>query len=372
MVEVLVTGGAGFIGSNFVRYALATHADWRVTTLDKLTYAGRRENLHDVMDNPRHTFVHGDIGDAPVSGPLVERAEIVVCPMRRRRRTLHAGRMITTTALTKRYNDVPVVRDVSLHCEPGTVTGFLGAENKPMPISEAEAMRIIHQVQEGVERPKASVSFEIGAATPFLLLALPRPSDDPGDRFKIKLEDLTRETTLFLLDESMPAQEVNFEGVLAPGVYAIEYQIELTVSSAETTEQFGLSLSVPAPASSVLLLLLAGGAHGTERLLGRKTIELVTRNDLDGDMAAMGQPRFAESNYHGIGFGLGFSVVLDPARAQILGSAGECAWGGMASTAFWIDPTEDLAVVMMTQLVPSSTYPIRRELRVLTYQAVVD
>jgi CubicO group peptidase (beta-lactamase class C family) len=119
-------------------------------------------------------------------------------------------------------------------------------------------------------------------------------------------------------------------------------------------------------------MLLAGGGLGGERLLGRKTIELMTMNHLGGDMAAMGQPRFAESNYQGIGFGLGFSVVLDPARAQIIGSAGECAWGGMASTAFWVDPKEDLAVVMMTQLVPSSTYPIRRELRVLTYQAVVE
>jgi dTDP-glucose 4,6-dehydratase len=78
VVNVLVTGGAGFIGSNFVRYALATHSHWRVTTLDKLTYAGRRENLHDVMDSPRHVFVHGDIADAPVSGPLVEQSEIVV------------------------------------------------------------------------------------------------------------------------------------------------------------------------------------------------------------------------------------------------------------------------------------------------------
>src|SRR5262245_22149597 len=78
MVDVLVTGGAGFIGSNFVRHALATPPDWRVTTLDKLTYAGRRENLHDVMDNPRHAFVHGDIADAAVSGPLVERSHIVV------------------------------------------------------------------------------------------------------------------------------------------------------------------------------------------------------------------------------------------------------------------------------------------------------
>ena len=77
-VEVLVTGGAGFIGSNFVRHALTAHADWRVTTLDKLTYAGRRENLHDVMDNPRHEFVHADICDASISAPLVERSNIVV------------------------------------------------------------------------------------------------------------------------------------------------------------------------------------------------------------------------------------------------------------------------------------------------------
>ena len=78
LTKVLVTGGAGFIGSNFVRYALQTHADWHVTTLDKLTYAGRKENLHDVMDNPRHTFVHGDILDAAVAGPLVEASDYVV------------------------------------------------------------------------------------------------------------------------------------------------------------------------------------------------------------------------------------------------------------------------------------------------------
>jgi len=78
MVEVLVTGGAGFIGSNYVRHALAAHPDWRVTTLDKLTYAGRRENLHDVMTHPRHAFVHGDITNAEVAGPLVERSELVV------------------------------------------------------------------------------------------------------------------------------------------------------------------------------------------------------------------------------------------------------------------------------------------------------
>ncbi|HET7696530.1 MAG TPA: dTDP-glucose 4,6-dehydratase [Vicinamibacterales bacterium] len=78
MVKVLVTGGAGFIGSNFVRYALATHRDWQVTTLDKLTYAGRLENLASVKDDPRHRFVKGDIADAAVAAPLVRECDVVV------------------------------------------------------------------------------------------------------------------------------------------------------------------------------------------------------------------------------------------------------------------------------------------------------
>jgi len=78
MVDVLVTGGAGFIGSNFVRFALARHPDWQITTLDKLTYAGRLENLAEVMEHPRHAFVHGDVADQAVAAPLVEKAEVVV------------------------------------------------------------------------------------------------------------------------------------------------------------------------------------------------------------------------------------------------------------------------------------------------------
>ncbi|WP_241666944.1 serine hydrolase domain-containing protein [Muricoccus nepalensis] len=119
-------------------------------------------------------------------------------------------------------------------------------------------------------------------------------------------------------------------------------------------------------------MMLNKGELDGVRLLGRKTVELMTANHLGGDMAAMGQPRFSESSYEGIGFGLGFSVMLDPARAQVLGTPGEYAWGGAASTAFWIDPAEEMAVILLTQLMPSSTYPIRRELRVLTYQALVD
>ncbi|HUO64701.1 MAG TPA: serine hydrolase domain-containing protein [Terriglobales bacterium] len=111
------------------------------------------------------------------------------------------------------------------------------------------------------------------------------------------------------------------------------------------------------------------------RLLGRKTVELMTMNHLPGgqeltDLAQAGM--FTETAYAGVGFGLGFSVMQSPARAQVLGSPGEFAWGGAASTAFWIDPVEDLTVIFMTQLMPSSSYPLRRELRVLTYAALVD
>ena len=121
-------------------------------------------------------------------------------------------------------------------------------------------------------------------------------------------------------------------------------------------------------------MLLNGGSLDGARLLGRKTVELMTSNHLPtgGDLASMGQPVFSETSYEGIGFGLGVSVVLDPSRAQVVGSVGEYAWGGMASTYFWVDPSEDLIAILMTQLVPSSAYPIRRELKVLVNQAIVD
>ena len=78
MVNVLVTGGAGFIGSNFITYAIDAHPDWQITTLDKLTYAGRLENLRDVMDHPRHRFVRGDVADSSVAAPLVAESELVI------------------------------------------------------------------------------------------------------------------------------------------------------------------------------------------------------------------------------------------------------------------------------------------------------
>jgi dTDP-glucose 4,6-dehydratase len=99
MVNVLVTGGAGFIGSNFVRYALSEHSDWRVTTLDKLTYAGRLENLKGVLDHPRHRFVKGDVADRTIAGPLVKEANFIVhfaAETHVDRSIMDAGTFITT------------------------------------------------------------------------------------------------------------------------------------------------------------------------------------------------------------------------------------------------------------------------------------
>ena len=120
-------------------------------------------------------------------------------------------------------------------------------------------------------------------------------------------------------------------------------------------------------------MLLNRGSYEGVQLLGRKTVEYMMTNHLpEGrDMAAMGQASWSETSYEGIGFGLGFAVVLDPVKAHIVTSPGECHWGGAASTFFWVDPAEDLLVVFLTQLLPSSTYPLRRELRTLVYQSII-
>ena len=145
-------------------------------------------------------------------------------------------------------------------------------------------------------------------------------------------------------------------------------------------------------------MLLNKGEFKGARILGRRTVELMTSNHLpaDCDLANMGYVLHSdtrsqgvgmglgarhnlrrggvrtETRHEGVGFGLGGSVLLDPAAAQILASPGEFAWGGAASTFFWIDPREDMTAIFLTQLMPSSSYPIRRELRVLANQALIE
>jgi len=121
-------------------------------------------------------------------------------------------------------------------------------------------------------------------------------------------------------------------------------------------------------------MLLGGGEADGTRLLGPRTLDYMVRNHLPGgvDLAAFGRPLFAESIFEGVGFGLGFSVVEDPVAGRTPSSTGEFGWGGAASTAFWIDPAERLVVLFLTQLLPSSTHPIRPQLHQLVRQAIVD
>ncbi len=119
-------------------------------------------------------------------------------------------------------------------------------------------------------------------------------------------------------------------------------------------------------------MLRGGGRLGDTRLLAPKAVELMTANALRGDLASMGQPVFSEVSFDGIGFGLGVAVMLNPALAKTLGSAGDFGWGGMASTVFWVDPREEMSVLFMTQLIPSSSYPLRKELRALVYSSLID
>ncbi|KAI9015934.1 beta-lactamase/transpeptidase-like protein [Hyaloraphidium curvatum] len=121
-------------------------------------------------------------------------------------------------------------------------------------------------------------------------------------------------------------------------------------------------------------MLLNGGRLDGVRLLSRRTLKLMASNHIPGgrDLATASTSMFSEAGNEGMGFGLGFSVLMDPAAAMSAGGKGQFAWGGAASTAFWIDPEEDLAVVFMTQLMPSSTFPIRRELQTLVSAAVDD
>ncbi|MEM9061644.1 MAG: serine hydrolase domain-containing protein [Pseudomonadota bacterium] len=108
------------------------------------------------------------------------------------------------------------------------------------------------------------------------------------------------------------------------------------------------------------------------RLLAPRTVELMATNALPGDLASMGQPVFSEVSFDGVGFGLGVSVTINPGLAKTACSMGDFGWGGMASTMFWVDPVTDMVVIFMTQLVPSSSYPNRKELRALAYSSLTD
>jgi CubicO group peptidase (beta-lactamase class C family) len=121
-------------------------------------------------------------------------------------------------------------------------------------------------------------------------------------------------------------------------------------------------------------MLVNGGELDGARILSPRTIKYMASNHLPNnvDLTAFGRPLFSETTFDGVGFGLGVSVTIDPVKSRVPGNVGEFAWGGAASTAFWVDPVDDLTVLFFTQLLPSSTHPIRSQLKQLVYQSLLD
>ncbi len=119
-------------------------------------------------------------------------------------------------------------------------------------------------------------------------------------------------------------------------------------------------------------MLLNGGSLDGRRVIGSRTLQFMTRNHLPGgvDMSQFATGSFSETVYEGVGFGLGFANKVDPVRNGFPGSVGSYFWGGLASTVFWVDPVEDLVVVFLTQLIPSSTYNFRGQLESIIYGAL--
>ena len=119
-------------------------------------------------------------------------------------------------------------------------------------------------------------------------------------------------------------------------------------------------------------MLLNGGALDGVQIISPKTLELMTANHLPGggDLTQHSRSLFSEAEMAGTGFGLGFAQIIDPAATMTICSPGEFFWGGMYSTAFFVDPVEDITMVFMTQLMPSNSYPIRREIKNMLYAAL--
>jgi CubicO group peptidase (beta-lactamase class C family) len=187
---------------------------------------------------------------------------------------------------------------------------------------------------------------------------------------------------LGMVDTAFHVQDENRERLAAlymvapgrPGWFRNDVMGDLALSHPQLLSGGGGLVSTAADYHRFTKMLLQGGELEGTRLLSPRTLARMTQNHLPGgaDLEAVGRPLFAETTFTGVGFGLGFSVVIDPVAEKWMGNRGEFGWGGAASTVFWVDPVDEVIVIFMTQLLPSSTYPIRSELHQLVYQALVD
>ncbi len=186
------------------------------------------------------------------------------------------------------------------------------------------------------------------------------PLDMRDTTFRVQGPDVARLATLYLATPG---------GGMAPNT-----QLGAAILDPPLLAGGGGLASTAADYHRFVQLLANGGELDGVRLLGPRTLAYMCRNHLPGnaDTQTFGRPVFSEIPLYGVGFGLGLAVVIDPVATRMVCSTGEVNWGGAASTAFWVDPAEQLTVVFMTSLLPSSTYPIRPLLRQLVYGAILD
>jgi CubicO group peptidase (beta-lactamase class C family) len=287
----------------------------------------------------------------------------------------------------ERVRTVPAERPVTVHDVLRHTAGFTAGFQLGNPVSA-----LYREAELGdLRRPKLTLAEAMGR-----LGELPLVSQ-PGERWHYGMSTdvvgrIVEVVSGLALDEYLDRHVFGPLGMVDTGFWLAEDQLDrLTTNYMRTPDERMLRVDVPradrhtvAPAylsgAGGLLstlddylrfvrMLLGRGRLDGNRVIGAKTLEFMGRNHLPGGVSLndLGQDTFAEVAMDGMGFGLGFSVLLDPAQNGSVGSVGELSWGGAASTVFWVDPTEDLAVVFLTQLVPSNTYPIRRQLRAATY-----
>ena len=322
---------------------------------------------------------------------------------------------VTSVALMMLYEDgqfqldcpvsryIPGFRDLKVHSDNGLIateremtirdllTHTSGLTYGFMHASPVDAMYRDQQVEQSanleemVEKlcdipllfsPGSRWSYSV--ATDVCGYLVQKISDTPFDEFLREqiFEPLEMEDTGFhVAEDKVHRLAANYERIDGDGMRLVDSPENSVFAQPRGMFSGGGGLvSTAADYFRFAEMLRGGGLYDGVRLLGRKTVELMTMNHLPtgGDLTSMGQAVFSETPYDGIGFGLGFSVMLDPSKAQILGTPGEFAWGGAASTYFFVDPVEELTVMLLTQLMPSSSYPIRRELRVLAYQSLIS
>jgi CubicO group peptidase (beta-lactamase class C family) len=217
-----------------------------------------------------------------------------------------------------------------------------------------------------------------GVSTDVLGRVVEVASEQPLDRFFSEriFEPLGMVDTAFWAPESDHARLAALYA-MAPGLPGpVRYDVmgDAALKPPSLLSGGGGLVSTLADYHRFTQLVLGRGELDGKRLLSPRTLAYMAENHLPGggDLESVGRPLFAEVTYEGTGFGLGFAVKIDPAASKTLGNRGELSWGGAASTAFWVDPVDQVVVIFMTQLLPSSTYPIRAELRQLVYQALVD